>query len=67
MFSALTQGLMTAVINLIKITLGIVVLIALIAWAKHNPVQAQAVATKAMDAVFSVIVWGCNQIINLTS
>jgi hypothetical protein len=67
MLSALTQGLMTAVINLIKITLGVVVLLALIAWAKHNPAQAQTAATKVMTAIASVITWGSQQIINLTS
>ena len=57
MFTKLTDGAVKALLGAIKVVLLVVVLIALVAWAKANPDAAQAVLNKVADAVAAIISW----------
>jgi|tagenome__1003787_1003787.scaffolds.fasta_scaffold18718336_2 ABC-type nitrate/sulfonate/bicarbonate transport system substrate-binding protein len=57
MFTKLTDGAVKALLGAIKVVLLVVVLIALVAWAKANPDAAQAVLNKVADAAAAIISW----------
>ena len=57
MLTKLTEGAIKALLGAIKVVLLVVVLIALVGWAKANPEAAQAVLNKVAAAAAAVVTW----------
>jgi hypothetical protein len=62
MLTKLTDGAIKALVGALKIVLLVVILIALVAWAKANPATAQAALNKVVEAGVAVITWVCDWI-----
>jgi hypothetical protein len=66
MEEAMFKRMGAAVVGLLQSALVVVVLvvllIALVGWAKTNPAQAQAALTKVITTGVAVLTWVCNEI-----
>jgi len=67
MLSKLTDGAVKALIGAIKVVLLVVILIALVAWAKANPATAQAALNNVVRAAVAIVNWVCNWIVQALS
>lgn len=57
MLTKLTDGAIKALLGALKVVLLVMVLIALVAWAKTHPASAQDALNKVANAVIAIITW----------
>lgn len=67
MLTKLTDGAIKALLGAIKIVLLVVILIALVAWAKANPTTAQEALNKVVAAAVAIVNWVCDWIVRALS
>ncbi len=67
MLAKLTDGVVKALLGVVKIVLLFVFIISLVAWAKANPATAQAALNKVVEAAVAIVNWVCNWIVQALS
>ena len=67
MFSKLTDGVLHAVVSLLKIAFLIAALIAFVNWAQANPEVAERMLSQIGNAAASVVTWFSALVVDWTS